>query len=109
MAGNYPYSVIIGDMNGLKETNDLFGHKAGDQLLVVMAEILKQSCRHADIICRFGGDEFAVILPSTDTYGTKIICNRIRENCEAIDYGPIKPSIALGIHLKNVMGKSLKR
>lgn len=99
-AGNYPYSVIIGDMNGLKETNDLFGHKAGDQLLVVMAEILKQSCRNADIICRFGGDEFAVILPSTDTYGTKIICNRIRENCEAVDYGPIKPSIALGYSTK---------
>ncbi|MEL7601719.1 MAG: GGDEF domain-containing protein [Bacillota bacterium] len=61
-----PVSVLIGDMNGLKFVNDVFGHQEGDQWLKRMALIIAQSCRQNDIAARWGGDEFAIILPNTD-------------------------------------------
>jgi len=53
-----PLSIIMGDVNGLKLTNDVFGHNAGDKLLIRAAEIVKESCRKEDIVARWGGDEF---------------------------------------------------
>lgn len=61
-----PMTLVMGDLNGLKFTNDAFGHSAGDALLVSFSEILKRCIRHDDIICRYGGDEFIMILPNTD-------------------------------------------
>lgn len=93
---NRKYAIIIGDVNGLKETNDLFGHKVGDELLKAMSEILKMSCRQTDIVCRIGGDEFAMLLPDADDMVAKTVCDRIRESCETQDKSLISMSIALG-------------
>ena len=60
-----PISILITDINGLKEINDNFGHKMGDELIVKMAEILSTTFRDEDIIARWGGDEFIVFLPQT--------------------------------------------
>lgn len=90
------YAIVIGDVNGLKETNDLFGHKVGDELLKAMSEILKTSCRQTDIVCRIGGDEFAMILPDADDLVAKTVCDRIRESCETHHDFLISMSIALG-------------
>ena len=60
-----PISIIMGDLNGLKLTNDVFGHDAGDELLIKTAEILKKVCRSDDLIARLGGDEFVILLPKT--------------------------------------------
>ncbi len=92
----YPFTVIMGDMNGLKVANDLFGHTAGDTLLAVTAEILRRCCRETDIISRHGGDEFAVILPGADEEVAREVCQRIRHQCEATKMKPLNPSIALG-------------
>lgn len=60
---NLPISIIMGDVNGLKLINDTFGHSVGDELLVKVTKILKNSFRGDDILARVGGDEIAVILP----------------------------------------------
>ena len=58
IAENWPISVIFVDINGLKLTNDIFGHVAGDELIRKSAAVLKKSCRQSDVIARIGGDEF---------------------------------------------------
>ncbi|MBI9015161.1 MAG: diguanylate cyclase [Clostridiales bacterium] len=97
----YPFSIIIGDMNGLKVLNDHYGHKKGDKLLQDMAEICVKSCREKDVVCRIGGDEFAIICPNTNEKGAIAICDRIRELCLETEVELIgNPSIALGYSTK---------
>jgi diguanylate cyclase (GGDEF)-like protein len=67
----------MADVNGLKLTNDAFGHLAGDKLIQKIGEILKQECRDDDIIARVGGDEFVLLLPKTDSEEAKKIVQRI--------------------------------
>lgn len=97
----YPFSIIIGDMNGLKELNDNYGHKKGDTTLKRIANIFRQACREEDIVCRIGGDEFAIICPGSDAEGAQAICQRIRNRCtEDAKYLEDPPSIALGFASK---------
>jgi len=77
-----PLSVIVGDVNNLKLTNDAFGHEAGDELLRKVALILLRSCRQEDIVARWGGDEFLILLPRTSLPTAQEIIERIRKNCE---------------------------
>ncbi len=98
----YPFSIIIGDMNGLKDLNDHYGHKKGDMLLKNMAEICVESCRDSDIVCRIGGDEFAIVCPETNENGARAICDRIRQLCLETEVEIVgNPSIALGYSTKN--------
>ncbi len=96
-----PISVIVGDLNGLKLTNDIFGHSAGDRLLRRVAKIMKNSCRQEDVIARWGGDEFAIILPKTPNDKVIEICERIIKLCNNSEKRPIQPSIALGYATKD--------
>lgn len=96
----YPLSIIVGDVNGLKLSNDVFGHAEGDRLLITIARILKESCRYNHIVTRWGGDEFSVILPNTTKEEALLICKEIKEKCENSGLIPIKPSIALGVATK---------
>lgn len=76
---NLPITLVMIDVNGLKLTNDAFGHLAGDRLLQRVAEILKEECRKDDFIARIGGDEFVILLPKTSSEETAVILNRINE------------------------------
>jgi diguanylate cyclase (GGDEF)-like protein len=73
-----PFTLLILDLDHFKRINDRLGHVAGDQILIQVADILKKEARIADITCRFGGEEFALILPNTPAEGGLIMAERIR-------------------------------
>lgn len=99
-----PFSIIMGDVNGLKITNDVFGHEAGDNLLRNIARVLKQSCRDEDIIGRWGGDEFVLLLPKTGKDEAGLVTKRIIRAFEELDdsyrVNGLLPSISLGYGIK---------
>ncbi len=95
-----PISIIIGDINGLKLVNDAFGHSQGDKLLIQTAKTIKQNCRKSDIVARWGGDEFAVLLPNTPAKNAINICDKIRRACSQSQKKPVQLSIALGTATK---------
>ena len=74
---NLPISIIIGDVNDLKIVNDTLGHAKGDELLQKSAMILKTACRKEDVIVRFGGDEFIILLSQTSKEVAQEIIRRI--------------------------------
>ncbi len=76
---NLPLTVVMGDINGLNLTNDAFGHLAGDKLLQRVAAVITKECRDDDIIARFGGDEFVILLPRTEAEAARLIVKRINE------------------------------
>jgi diguanylate cyclase (GGDEF)-like protein len=79
---NYPISVITADIDGLKLINDTMGQSKGDEVLLTLREIIKDSLRQKDIIARIDGDEYAAILPFTDYKTADSICNIIHAKVE---------------------------
>jgi diguanylate cyclase (GGDEF)-like protein len=98
-------SFILLDLDGFKNVNDTQGHRAGDRLLEKVADVIRGAVRRVDIPVRYGGDEFAVILPDTggpvDTHGgqsgAEILAERIRVAIAAIDASGAKISASVGI------------
>jgi diguanylate cyclase (GGDEF)-like protein/PAS domain S-box-containing protein len=95
-----PLSVIMGDLNGLKLTNDTFGHSKGDKILKVTAELLKRICRSDDILARWGGDEFVILLPKTSITDSEEIVQRIKKECSKLIIQKIPLSLSIGIATK---------
>lgn len=110
--GQVPVSIIMGDINGLKLVNDIFGHNQGDRMLVEIAGILESVCAAGKIIARTGGDEFCIILPGMDNLDSQIICDHIYRVCEEriipIGDSSFHPSISLGLSTKTCIEESLE-
>jgi diguanylate cyclase (GGDEF)-like protein len=77
-----PLSVIFLDLDGFKRVNDQYGHLAGSRTLSEVGGILAQAVRESDILARYGGDEFVVVLPETPPSGAMVIAERIRRAIE---------------------------
>ena len=79
-----PFSVLLLDLDHFKRVNDSFGHQAGDEVLCAAVEKMQDSVRGIDVLCRWGGEEFAVLLPNAPSEATRIVAERIRENIEKV-------------------------
>ena len=97
---NRPLSILMIDSDNLKQVNDSYGHKAGDQLLTLLANCIQRLLRDADIIARFGGDEFVVLLPESTTDGALIvakkICSSVADTLLEFDGGTVKITVSIG-------------
>ena len=102
-----PLTIMVIDVNGLKLTNDAFGHQAGDKIIKVTSDILKEVCREKDVIARVGGDEFAIIMPNTYSEEAKKIKENIIEksNNTKLKSGVI--SLAVGYAVRKHISKAI--
>jgi diguanylate cyclase (GGDEF)-like protein/PAS domain S-box-containing protein len=103
---HYPVSIFMIDVDDLKTTNDTQGHAAGDQLLQRAAQVLLLSFRAEDVVARIGGDEFAVILPTTNEAAAQSALKRINHflelNNKSQDHNDLK--ISIGVATCNAQG-----
>ncbi|MBP9975186.1 MAG: diguanylate cyclase [Synergistaceae bacterium] len=104
---NLPISVIFGDLNGLKLTNDIFGHAAGDRLLTEAAAAFKKASGNEGLAARIGGDEFALIMPNTDADRAKDVIEEIRKSFSNENSNDIIGSVSLGASTKTSAEESM--
>ncbi|MBU8922880.1 MAG: sensor domain-containing diguanylate cyclase, partial [Bacteroidales bacterium] len=100
MRFNQVFSFLMLDVDNLKEYNDRNGHLSGSRALTDIAGILKSNCRDIDIVAKYGGDEFAILLPQTDITGAKTMGKRILKSIEKFKFDRVKSGLltcSLGI------------
>lgn len=102
-----PLGLIIGDINGLKLINDALGHLQGDKVLIKAAEIFRKECRQGDIISRWGGDEFIVLLPQCDSSAALKVFKRINKSIIKIESLPIPINLSLGMAVQNCIDQDM--
>jgi diguanylate cyclase (GGDEF)-like protein len=83
-----PVGVLMLDIDDFKRANDIYGHAAGDEILVQLAQTLLATARGSDVVCRLGGEEFAVIMPATDAPSSERLADRIAEQVGEQEFGP---------------------
>ena len=76
---NKEFAILMLDIDKFKNINDTYGHHVGDEVIIALANILKQTNRKSDIACRFGGEEFLILLPETDLQGGVNIAEKLRQ------------------------------
>lgn len=103
---NLPMSVIMGDMNSLKLVNDVFGHAEGDRMLRNAGQVISKICRKKDILGRWGGDEFLIILPQTTSQEAREVVAGIKK--EIKNFGdPVPLGISLGLGFRENMNRKM--
>jgi diguanylate cyclase (GGDEF)-like protein/PAS domain S-box-containing protein len=96
MRTNREFALLFFDLDGLKQINDRYGHMTGSRALCRLADALCSCCRDIDTAARFGGDEFALILPETNSDTASLVSQRIREHVSKDDNGP-NISVSVGV------------
>jgi diguanylate cyclase (GGDEF)-like protein len=107
-----PCSLIMLDIDHFKNINDRFGHLAGDRVLCTVAQILLNMLRPTDLVARFGGEEFALLLPETPPPGAWVIAERLRKAIAAtptpFEEGKLLPPVTVSLGLAGMQpGQSL--
>lgn len=100
------YAIIMGDINGLKYTNDAFGHYEGDKRLRKTADILKSCCSKNDIIARWGGDEFLILIKEMDAVYIQKLIRKVKNESNKVTDLFVELSIALGMAVKDSKHKN---
>lgn len=98
---NHTYTIVMVDSDSLKVVNDRFGHQAGNRLLQLLVQCIQAQLRETDVLARYGGDEFIVLLPETAAAGAEIVATRIRQRVEAAVLTtrerPVSTTVSMGI------------
>lgn len=101
-----PYSLLMIDLDHFKNFNDNYGHQTGDSVLRSVADAIKESARDADICCRYGGEEFAVILPDTKANNAEVLAERIHKQVTKVSKkqpsGRLPITVSIGISCTNL-------
>ena len=92
-----PFSVLMADVDHFKEYNDSFGHPAGDEVLKRVASLLRECTRTVDCVGRYGGEEFAVIMPDTDNDGAMVVAERIRARVAEEEFPGRGITVSVGV------------
>jgi diguanylate cyclase len=96
-----PFSLLILDIDHFKEFNDSHGHLAGDEVLRNVGKVLVKTARQMDLACRYGGEEFAVVLPATDIQEARVAAERFRKAIEGtvvrFDEKPLSVTASIGV------------
>ncbi len=92
-----PLSILMFDVDHFKRFNDENGHERGDQVLQAIADRMREAVRKIDIPCRYGGEEFMIILPNTPIDGASDVAERLRMAVESMDLDGLKTTISIGI------------
>ena len=106
---NENLSIIMLDIDKFKNINDTYGHQVGDDVIIALANTLQEHQRKSDIICRYGGEEFVILLPNTSIDGASIVANKIKNEIELIDINSnknINITASFGISLVNLQDES---
>lgn len=94
----HPLSIIIIDLDYFKSVNDTYGHLTGDQVLIELAEVIQGSCRDTDFAGRWGGEEFLIICPETDTTGAMALAEKVRSAIEKFKFSVVgKKTASFGV------------
>ena len=92
-----PFSFILIDVDHFKHINDHHGHSAGDEVLRLIGQAIQRCVRGIDSVCRWGGDEFAVLAPHTNAESARVVANRILESARRLVYGKnLKVTVSIG-------------
>ncbi|GAB1477401.1 diguanylate cyclase [Bacillota bacterium] len=102
-----PLSMIVADVNGLKLVNDAFGHMAGDELLLKIADSLKETSRPDDIVARIGGDEFVLLLPNTTYAEAESIIDKICSSISGKKVNYINCSVSFGLAARETLADEI--
>lgn len=97
--GLNPLAVVFCDVNRFKEINDAYGHQTGDEVLKAIANTLTAASRTTDLVARYGGDEFVILLPDAGIQGAELVISRVRERVETSPPGPVPFTVSLGYAL----------
>ncbi len=93
----HPLTVVLLDLDRFKETNDSFGHAAGDVMLRQVSQLLASLARQGDTVARWGGEEFVAVLPETDVVGARRFAERLRRTIESQSVGEMRTSASCGV------------